>query len=190
MLYWKLVAVPSLDPPQQHIFYTSFIGHQVLVVYSRSLDPPHQHIFYTSFIGHHVLVVYLPSLDPPHQRIFYTSFTSRQVMVFFWPSLDPLDQVVLILLSLSLVPFNRDSSPPRPLNGASSVFLDEFRSFFIVLLVFAWLNLNFFVCASSPSVPTLLWGKCEDETHIPEIGTLEYFETSKILELDCRGQNT
>jgi hypothetical protein len=106
MLCWRLAAVPSLDPPHQHIFYTSFIGHQVLVVYS-------------------------PSLDPPHQHIFYTSFTNHQVMVFFWPSLDPLDQVVLIFPSLSFAPLNRDSSLPHPLNSASIVFLDEFRSFWL-----------------------------------------------------------
>jgi hypothetical protein len=37
---------------------------------------------------------------------------------------------------------------------------------------------------------TPLWGKCEDETHIPKSGNLESSETPKNLELDCRGQNT
>jgi hypothetical protein len=39
-------------------------------------------------------------------------------------------------------------------------------------------------------VVTPLWGKCEDETHIPKTGNLESSETSKNSELDSRGQNT
>jgi hypothetical protein len=39
-------------------------------------------------------------------------------------------------------------------------------------------------------VATPLWGKCEDETHIPESGNLESSEIPATLELDCRGQNT
>jgi len=39
-------------------------------------------------------------------------------------------------------------------------------------------------------VITLLWGKCEDETHIPEIGTWESSGTPETSEFDCRGQNT
>jgi len=39
-------------------------------------------------------------------------------------------------------------------------------------------------------VTTLLWGKCEDETHTLEIGTWESFGTPKTLEFDCRGQNS
>jgi hypothetical protein len=39
-------------------------------------------------------------------------------------------------------------------------------------------------------VTTLLWRKCENETHTPEIGTWESSETPETLELDCRGQNT
>jgi hypothetical protein len=38
-------------------------------------------------------------------------------------------------------------------------------------------------------VATLLWGKCEDETHTPKIGTWESSGTPKILELDCKDQN-
>jgi hypothetical protein len=36
--------------------------------------------------------------------------------------------------------------------------------------------------------PTLR--ECEDETHTPKMGTWESTETPKILEFDCRGQNT
>ncbi len=40
------------------------------------------------------------------------------------------------------------------------------------------------------NVVTPLWGKCEDETHTPKSGNLEFFGTPKNSELDCRGQNT
>jgi hypothetical protein len=40
------------------------------------------------------------------------------------------------------------------------------------------------------NVATPLWGKCEDETHIPKSGNLESFRTPKNLELQCKGQNT
>jgi len=43
---------------------------------------------------------------------------------------------------------------------------------------------------STTPVATLLWGKCEDETHTPKIGTWESSGTPKILEFNCRGQNT
>jgi len=39
-------------------------------------------------------------------------------------------------------------------------------------------------------VATPLWGKCEDETHTPKSGNLEFSGTPKISELDYRGQNT
>jgi len=39
-------------------------------------------------------------------------------------------------------------------------------------------------------VTTLFWGKCEDETHIPEIGTWESSGTPETSEFDFRGQNT
>jgi hypothetical protein len=39
-------------------------------------------------------------------------------------------------------------------------------------------------------VATPLWGKCEDETHIPKSGNLESSGTPKTSEFDCRGQNT
>jgi hypothetical protein len=32
--------------------------------------------------------------------------------------------------------------------------------------------------------------ECEDEIHIPEMGTWESFETPKSLNFDCKGQNT
>jgi hypothetical protein len=38
-------------------------------------------------------------------------------------------------------------------------------------------------------VATPLWGKCEDETHIPKSGNLESSGTPTTSELDCRGQN-
>jgi hypothetical protein len=40
------------------------------------------------------------------------------------------------------------------------------------------------------SVATPLWAKCEGEAHIPKSGKLEYSETPKNSEFDCRGQNT
>jgi hypothetical protein len=39
-------------------------------------------------------------------------------------------------------------------------------------------------------VGTLLWPKCEDETHIPKVGDLESSGILKNSELDGRGQNT
>ncbi len=39
-------------------------------------------------------------------------------------------------------------------------------------------------------VTTPLWEECEDETHIPEMGTWEFAGILKILEFDFRGQNT
>jgi hypothetical protein len=39
-------------------------------------------------------------------------------------------------------------------------------------------------------VATLLWGECEDETHTPEMGTWESFETPKCLKFDWKGQNS
>ncbi len=39
-------------------------------------------------------------------------------------------------------------------------------------------------------VATSLLEKCEDDIHIPEMGTWESSRTPKTLELDCRGQNT
>jgi hypothetical protein len=39
-------------------------------------------------------------------------------------------------------------------------------------------------------VATPLLEECEDDTHIPEMGTWESFGTPKTSELDCRGQNT
>ncbi len=38
-------------------------------------------------------------------------------------------------------------------------------------------------------VATLLLEECEDDTHIPEMGTWESTGTPKTLEFDCRGQN-
>jgi hypothetical protein len=39
-------------------------------------------------------------------------------------------------------------------------------------------------------VATLLLEECEDNTHIPEMGTWESTGTSEISEFDCKGQNT
>ncbi len=39
-------------------------------------------------------------------------------------------------------------------------------------------------------VATPLLEECEDDTHTPEMGTWESFETPKTSEFDCRGQNT
>jgi hypothetical protein len=39
-------------------------------------------------------------------------------------------------------------------------------------------------------VTTPLWAKCEDETHTPKSGNLEFFRTPKNSELDYKGQNT
>jgi len=41
-----------------------------------------------------------------------------------------------------------------------------------------------------PCVTTLLWRKCENETHTPEIGTWESSGTPEISKFNCRGQNT
>jgi hypothetical protein len=40
------------------------------------------------------------------------------------------------------------------------------------------------------SVTTPLLEECEDDTHIPKMGTWESFRTLETLEFDCRGQNT
>jgi hypothetical protein len=42
---------------------------------------------------------------------------------------------------------------------------------------------------SSVIVATPLWGKCEDETHTPKSGNLEFSGTPENSELDCKGQN-
>jgi hypothetical protein len=42
----------------------------------------------------------------------------------------------------------------------------------------------------SIGVATPLWGKCEDDTHIPESGNLESSRTPTTLKLNCKGQNT
>jgi hypothetical protein len=39
-------------------------------------------------------------------------------------------------------------------------------------------------------VATLILEECENDTHIPEMGTWESTETPKTSELDCKGQNT
>jgi hypothetical protein len=57
-------------------------------------------------------------------------------------------------------------------------------------------NISFFCCLkmkvawATICVATPLWGKCEDETHTPEIGTWEYSRALEISEFDYRGQNT
>jgi hypothetical protein len=38
-------------------------------------------------------------------------------------------------------------------------------------------------------VATLPWKECEDETHIPKMGTWEFAETPKTSEFDCKGQD-
>jgi hypothetical protein len=40
------------------------------------------------------------------------------------------------------------------------------------------------------NVATPLWAKCEDETHTPKVGDLEFSRTFENSELDCKGQNT
>jgi hypothetical protein len=42
--------------------------------------------------------------------------------------------------------------------------------------------------AWSSTVATPLWGKCEDEIHIPKSGNLESFGIPENSELDCKGQ--
>jgi hypothetical protein len=49
-----------------------------------------------------------------------------------------------------------------------------------------WSNLFF----PFGGVATLLWRKCEDETHTPEIGTWESSGTPQTSEFNYRGQNT
>jgi hypothetical protein len=41
------------------------------------------------------------------------------------------------------------------------------------------------ICVATP-----LWGKCEDETHTPEIETWWSFGAPEISDFNCRGQNT
>ncbi len=48
---------------------------------------------------------------------------------------------------------------------------------------------NYFILPIMP-IATPLLEECEDDTHIPEMGTWESSETLKISELDFRGQNT
>ncbi len=83
-------------------------------------------------------------------------------------------------------------------------FLFHFNSFFIcynihLLIINFHLSLvfKFLLGTFHPTIKTFksfvatpLWGKCENETHTPEIGTWESFRTPKILDFDCRGQNT
>jgi len=52
--------------------------------------------------------------------------------------------------------------------------------------IVSWfLNLSRKFCVTTP-----LLEKCEDDTHTPKMGTWESSGTPKILEFDCRGQNT
>jgi hypothetical protein len=44
--------------------------------------------------------------------------------------------------------------------------------------------------AKRKAVTTPLWAWCEDETHIPKSGNLEYSGTPENSELNYRGQNT
>jgi hypothetical protein len=39
-------------------------------------------------------------------------------------------------------------------------------------------------------VTTPLLEECEDDTHIPEMGTLESFGTPETSKFDCKGQKT
>ncbi len=43
---------------------------------------------------------------------------------------------------------------------------------------------------NSIHVATPLLEECEDDIHTPEMGTWESFGTPKILEFDCKVQNT
>jgi len=40
------------------------------------------------------------------------------------------------------------------------------------------------------NVITRFWDKCEDETHTPKSGKLEFVETPENSELEFKGQNT
>ncbi len=59
----------------------------------------------------------------------------------------------------------------------------------ISILFFFIVSLSYKQTLFCYTVATLLWG-CEDETHIPEMGTWEPSGTPKTLEFDCRGENT
>jgi hypothetical protein len=50
--------------------------------------------------------------------------------------------------------------------------------------------MNKSIDVQNEDVTTPLLEECEDDTHTPEMGTWESFETPKTSELDCRGQNT
>jgi hypothetical protein len=71
----------------------------------------------------------------------------------------------------------------------------EFQFFGMSLPKFIELKLHFglidpYIGSLMLTVATPFWDKCEDETHTPESGKLESFETLKNSELDRRGQNT
>jgi len=52
------------------------------------------------------------------------------------------------------------------------------------------LNLHYLWEAKMLNVATPLLEECEDDTHIPKMGTWESSETPKTSEFNCRGQNT
>jgi hypothetical protein len=51
------------------------------------------------------------------------------------------------------------------------------------------LHISGVICLAH-NVATPLLEECEDDTHTPEMGTWESFETPKTSKFDCRSQNT
>jgi len=58
--------------------------------------------------------------------------------------------------------------------------------FYLILITMILLTGNHML---NIHVATLLWGKCEDETHTPEIGTWESSGTLETSKFNYRGQN-
>jgi hypothetical protein len=54
----------------------------------------------------------------------------------------------------------------------------------------AYVHKLFFATPKRKCVATPFLEECEDDTHIPEMGSWESFETPKTSEFDCKGQKT
>jgi hypothetical protein len=67
------------------------------------------------------------------------------------------------------------------------------KVFFMIGLIAQLKNWSLQICCNIHEnifFATPLWGKCEDETHIPKSGNLESYGIFVTLELDSRGKNT
>jgi hypothetical protein len=59
-----------------------------------------------------------------------------------------------------------------------------------ICLLYVWNFLALLIMTTKSYCHNPTLRECEDETHIPEMGTWESFGTLKTLEFDCKGQNT